>query len=61
MAKPRSPGPTEIISRKDGTPTPTMVAFMRETTERQLGAADFLASLVAGLKASGALAEDWEP
>lgn len=61
MAKARPPGPTEIIARKDGTPTPTMAAFMREITTSQLGTADFLASLVTALKASGALVEDWEP
>ena len=61
MAKPRSPGPTEIIAREDGTPSPTMLAFMRETTTAHLGVTDYLAALVASLKASGALPEGWEP
>ena len=61
MGKPRVPGPTEIIARKDGTPSQTMLAFMRQTTEAEIARGDYLAALVAALIASGALPAGWEP
>ena len=61
MTKPRTPGPTEIIARKDGTPSATMLAFMRVTTETSTAQGDYFAALVAALIASGALPEGWEP
>ncbi|TPE53076.1 hypothetical protein [Amaricoccus solimangrovi] len=61
MAKPRTPGPVEVIARKDGTPSPTMLAWMRRQAEAEVATADYLAALVAALIDSGALPEGWEP
>ena len=57
----RTPGPTQPIVNKDGTPTPAMIAFLRDVPAVDADTQRTLSSLIETLIQTGALPIGWRP